>query len=204
MSAQRKLDSLITIAETDLNNRTLGLLPITANGAFAWHAPLPDAVYRMYNLAMAPIRYLANSWPEHAPEAGKGPPKPQELAAEGGAMEYRSPWMARNFAQRTGEKAYNWLKKRAESEGYDVREKSYDYLLKQYGRPLQGHEDGYNLDVMNCDKDGSNVSFWKMARILAHEYYGAKCFTRKGRSHEANHGKIGSMADNLLSQLAAA
>ena len=123
---------------------------------------------------------------------------------EGGKMAYRS-----GPVSRLGTKVYEKLIKLAADREFNVCEMPYHTLQEEFPsyEPIQGYERpgryDHEIGIMSRDKDGSIVSDWKKARILAHEIAGAM-YTRAGKSHEANHPAIEVNAKNLLAELAAA
>jgi len=171
-------------------------------GLYDGRLPVPGFLTHAYDRVVETILGPKERGKEDKEKEGPGPfPEP------GGTMEYRGRNMAR-FFPKTGERAYQWLKRKAENRGYYVRELWQPDIENYYrsGFDLQGYEkitgSVHEIGVMTLDKDRSAVSGWKKAGILAHELMGAEYFTRRGKSHEANHSQIESMADGLLRELA--
>ncbi len=210
--------AILPLTDEQLIRKGLKLIPITPQGAtgdMTYQIPLPDFAYTPFDWGRRIIRWVCEIFPYpgtagaqgQAPEPVPAPEPAPEGAEAGGGMAYHRKV---RFFPKTGEKVYRWLKDKAESEGYFVRELRQQDIGHYYRsrKSLQGYEkptgDGHEIGVMAYDRDGSKVSKWKQARILGHEYVGAKYFTRRGKPHEANHGKIESMADRLLDELALA
>lgn len=193
--------AILPVDEEGLIREGLDLLPITPEGFMdvTYKIPLPRFVYWPVDSAKWAINKIRNIFPE---ETAGQPPVPAAPAPQ--TPTRGMAYSTGKFFPKTGEKAYRWLKKKAENEGFVVRELPYETIQRDYAtyEPLQGHENGSDLVVMEYDRDGREVCGWKKARILGHEYIGAKHFTRRGKPHEANHRAIESMTDQLLDELA--